>query len=216
MAKCYMCKNESTSVEHTPPKGFFPKDMRKQLITVPACVDHNEATSKDDEYVRNIITMSIENNKTSIDHFFNKSYKSFKRSPALTSTILQSLKEAPGYEEGAKTFQLDRRRFDTVIRKIAYALFYKEFSYSWERLLSVTTNQLKMSDMTNDHLGDLFETLIDDLDCLDMKGSNPSIFQYSIIDLSDKPHEKAIFMIFYEGFPFWVIPDLKTNHADFD
>lgn len=46
---CYMCEKPATSVEHIPPKCLFPEqkdlpggaDLRKQLLTVPACDEHN-------------------------------------------------------------------------------------------------------------------------------------------------------------------------------
>ena len=55
--KCYVCGREATSREHVPPRCFFPDDnrYRKQLITVRSCTEHNEDTSLDDEYVRNVI-----------------------------------------------------------------------------------------------------------------------------------------------------------------
>jgi hypothetical protein len=216
MPKCYMCDSDSTSVEHAPPRGFFPTGQRTNLITVPSCQSHNEDTSKDDEYVRNIITTSIENNQTSMDHFLDKSLRSYQRSPGLTSEVIKSLKDVSFHKENAKAFQFDRERFDKIIRKIAYALFYKEFEFTWERLLAVTTNQIKMTDMTNDHLGELFETLSDDLNELVLKGENPLVFQYSFIEFGTDPHDKAIFMLFYEGFPFWIIPDKTSSHNDFN
>lgn len=216
MAKCYMCDNESTSVEHTPPRGFFPVGLRTNLITVPACKIHNEDTSQDDEYVRNILTMSIENNDTAITHFFDKSLKSLQRSPGLAANIRNSLKEVSFYKLDAHSFQIDRRRFDRNIRKIAYSLFYHEYGYTWERLLAVTTNQLKMPNMTNDHLGDMFDDLVEDLDTLTFKGENPLVFKYALLDFGENRFEKAIFMLFYEGFPFWIIPDKTSTHNDFD
>lgn len=216
MAKCYMCENESTSVEHTPPKSFFPSSMRTNLITVPACQTHNEDTSKDDEYVRNVITMSIENNQTSINHFFDKSLRSFQRSPVLAAIVRNSLKDVSFHKLNAKSFQIDRPRFDRTIRKIAYSLFYKEYGYTWERLLAATTNQLKMGDMTNDHLGEMFEGLTDDLSELQFKGENPLVFKYAFIDFGEGKFDKALFMLFYEGFPFWIIPDKTSDHCSFD
>lgn len=216
MSKCYMCNNDSTSVEHAPPRSFFPTDKRSNLITVPACKTHNEETSKDDEYTRNIITMSIDNNQTSIDHFFDKSLRSFQRSPGLAAAIIKSIRDISFYNLNATSLQLDRTRFDRVIRKISYALFYKEYGFTWERLLAVTTNQLKMANMQNDHLGDIFETLSCDLNELQLKGENPSVFQYAFIDFGTNQNEKALFMLFYEGFPFWIIPDKTSNHNSFD
>lgn len=54
---------------------------RVNLITVPSSQDHNEKMILDDEYIRNVITGSIENNQTSIDLFFDRSFKSFQRHP---------------------------------------------------------------------------------------------------------------------------------------
>ena len=216
MPKCYMCDNESISVEHTPPRGFFPVGMRTNLITVPSCQTHNEDTSNDDEYVRNILTTSIENNQTSINHFFNKSLKSFQRNPVLAANVRNSLKDVSFYKLNAKSYSIDRSRFDRIIRKIAYALFYSEYCFTWERLLAVTTNQLRMADMTNDHLGDLFDTLTEGLDMLILKGENPLVFKYAFIESGPGRFDKALFMLFYEGFPFWIIPDSTSNHCDLD
>lgn len=216
MAKCYMCANESSSVDHTPPKCFFPLGMRDNLITVPACQLHNEDMSKDDEYARNIITMQIENNQTGIDHFFDKSFRSFLKHPGLVGPIKESLKDASSIKPNAKAFVIDRIRLDRVVRKISYALFYHEFQYTWERQLAVMTNLIKMPDLSNDHLGVLFEELIGDLGRLSLNGRNPLVFQYSFVDFAAGPFEKALFMIFYEGFPFWIMPAADTSHADFD
>lgn len=61
MKTCYMCEREKTSVEHIPPKCFFPDDprFRKNLITVPSCDMHNGEKSKDDEYIRMIVTTNV-------------------------------------------------------------------------------------------------------------------------------------------------------------
>ena len=55
---CYMCHKPASTREHAPPLCFFPEakdleppqDLRKHLITVPSCPDHNLSASKDDEY----------------------------------------------------------------------------------------------------------------------------------------------------------------------
>ncbi len=114
--------------------------------------------------------------------------------------------------------QIDRPRFDRVIRKISYALFYHEFGFTWDKLLAVTTNQIKMPDMSNDHLGELFDQLSGDheLNGLVLKGSNPLVFQYSFVKFQDDKFAQALFMVFYEGFPFWVLPDLTSDKADLD
>src|SRR5689334_3078766 len=67
LSTCYMCDSVATSREHAPPRCFFPilkqgVDLRKNLITVPSCDNHNSQKSKDDEYLRTVILMSVGNN----------------------------------------------------------------------------------------------------------------------------------------------------------
>ena len=73
-----------------------------------------------------------------------------------------------------------------------------------------------MEKMSNDHLGELFETLTDDLNELQLKGENPLVFKYAFIDFGTDRNDKALFMLFYEGFPFWIIPVKTSNHCSFD
>jgi len=50
---CYHCDAAATGREHVPPKCLFPKEGDwSQLMTVPSCKAHNEATSKADEYLK--------------------------------------------------------------------------------------------------------------------------------------------------------------------
>jgi hypothetical protein len=67
---CYACGEKRRSVEHVPPKCFFPDERdakgnalyRKQLITVPACDAHNLEKSKDDFYAAFHLTSTIRGN----------------------------------------------------------------------------------------------------------------------------------------------------------
>lgn len=57
--ECYFCGEKATGVEHIPPKSFFPKGKRQNLITVDSCDIHNQEKSKEDEYIRAILLASI-------------------------------------------------------------------------------------------------------------------------------------------------------------
>jgi hypothetical protein len=68
---CYDCGKVATSVEHVLPKCIFPEkkylpdgvgDLRRNLITVPSCDEHNTAKSKDDEYLGLLLCLSADNN----------------------------------------------------------------------------------------------------------------------------------------------------------
>lgn len=55
MSKCYMCDQTAVGDEHVPPRCLFPKakdlpngvDLRKDLITVLSCADHNSEKSRE-------------------------------------------------------------------------------------------------------------------------------------------------------------------------
>lgn len=55
---CYFCGRPSIGAEHVPPKSFFIKGKRENLITVPSCELHNQDKSKDDEYIRSLLLSS--------------------------------------------------------------------------------------------------------------------------------------------------------------
>lgn len=55
---CYFCGRPSVGAEHIPPKSFFIKGKRENLITVPSCELHNQDKSKDDEYIRSLLLSS--------------------------------------------------------------------------------------------------------------------------------------------------------------
>ena len=75
---CYMCDSVETSREHVPPACFFPpakeigRDLRRNLITVPSCDVHNSLKSKDDEYLRTVITMTATHSQVGQFQFVNK------------------------------------------------------------------------------------------------------------------------------------------------
>ena len=57
--ECYFCGGKVTGVAHIPPRSFFPKGKRQNLITVDSCNIHNQVKSKEDEYIRAVLLSSI-------------------------------------------------------------------------------------------------------------------------------------------------------------
>lgn len=77
---CYMCKKKGVTTEHVPPQCLFPEDkdlpvgvhLRRNLITVPSCVEHNSKKSKDDEYLLYTLVMNLPANGTAFQQFSTK------------------------------------------------------------------------------------------------------------------------------------------------
>jgi hypothetical protein len=97
--QCYYCGQQDTSKDHVPAKCFFPADpsCRKQLISVPACARHNEAASKDDEYVRSLIVMIIGNNCRAYQQFLDKVEPSLPRKRRSGNNLVGDIKDRENY-----------------------------------------------------------------------------------------------------------------------
>ncbi len=108
---CYMCDATAVTKEHVPPKCFFPDRLRRNLVTVPSCVDHNLENSKDVEYVRNVISTQRGTNDVAAE-LFEKTKRSFDRSPKLMSQTFRSMTPiiVSGEETGAFTVDLARHK----------------------------------------------------------------------------------------------------------
>lgn len=219
--KCYICGGKWTSKEHVPAKSFFPEDAkyRKNLITVCSCSLHNEDTSKDDEYVRNIISMSIGNNTVAFKQFIDKTVESFKKSEALFKTTTQNsirvYTTKNGKTEPSLAFKIDRSRFDNVIKKIAYALFFNEFNHIWIRGLIVMTEYLRNSDMSPDKFGFLIQQAKQELNEPNFNGNNPKVFKYKFF--KNKPediNDQLLWMKFYEGFEIFITPKEGSSEPE--
>ncbi len=210
---CYYCGNKAVSSEHVPPRCFFPKDKRNNLIQVPACELHNESTSKDDSYVLFIIASFIGNNVTGKTHSVDKGIKPVLRSEALQSVIKENslnifVDDGNGLQT-TKMINIDRKRFDDEIIKMAHALFFHTYNRRWIKDLFVGTNSLLCNDGKVEDLGFLINNTKKVLEESGIEetrtfwGDNPDVFKYRFIETED-PDTPILQMIFYEGFEVWV------------
>ena len=206
-------------MEHVPAKCYFPKDsaLRKNLVKVPSCKNHNEDTSKDDEYVRNVICMSIGTNAIAFKQFINEVMKSFSNSPKLMDLTFQNTKQV--YVDGANNniqptyaFEIDRDRFDKVMKKMGYALFYHKYGKIWQRGLMVATDCLLNMGMLQDELGQLIQNFKEQFEIPSFDGQNPQVFQYKFMETDGE--DVILWMRFYEGFDVFLIPNTSTSRPD--
>ena len=221
---CYICGEPSTSDEHAPAKCFFPVNKRINLTTVPSCSIHNNKTSKDDEYVRNIISMALGNNNVAVDHFMNKCKRSFEKSQKLLQATISGnsivyYKEKEN-DEIKSTYALmsDRQRIELVMRKIAYATHFKKYGTTWNRELIIGSEFLRETGMGTDDLGTVIQEAKNSLNVLGAKiiyeGNNQDVFKFSFRETgSNDSNDKILIMVFYEGFEVWVFTKIGTTAA---
>jgi hypothetical protein len=199
---CYVCGGEPSSQEHVPARGFFLDDAsyRKQLITVPSCDRHNQDTSADDEYTRNIITAHHANNSLAFKQFKEKVVKSLK----LNITNFGKPRKIVTPQGTVYAFEFDRTIFDRVIRKIGYGIFFHTYKYQWNRELIILSRHLVYSDLSYDDYGKLLISVEKELPDLPSNGENPQVFKYSILKSGPKDEDSIIKLTFYEGFTVWL------------
>lgn len=216
ITKCYMCESESISREHAPPLCLFPeeKDMadgknyRKNLITVPACADHNLKKSHNDEYLHLIIINGYFNNPLANKQFKTKLTRAFSRRPALL-TALHSEK-FPVTVDGIPTVavSIDRKRFERSIDMIMRALYYHVYQQHLSMKIRIHTPLLvNIEDGPAHKAYELVKkycfavrTYLEDKQ---RYGENPEIFWFKI-DRNQMKNLVSCHMQFYGGFDIFV------------
>ncbi len=139
MPLCYMCNSESVSYEHVPPLCIFPekkdlptgKDLRKNLITVPSCEEHNLRKSRDDEYLLYILVSNWYINDFGLNQWKTKIIRSFSRRPGNLG-IYKDLKPVNlnGIETGY--YSPDFPRLFNELSNISRGLYYYHNHEKWE------------------------------------------------------------------------------------
>ena len=216
-----MCDKKAISIEHAPPKCLFPprdsgKDCRKNLITVPSCNLHNSEKSKDDEYLRFIIAISITSKGVGVNSFIKK----FLNSENMSSNIANFLKgknlpilcrdQITGQLSKSYACTINRDRFDNSIKCITRAIYF-DYHDKQKKLtvpLSVFTDSFMTFDGKNPAIENTnIQTLGKKLDTFFEKFTiskndiNSDIFEYHLAEYEDKVLVK---MIFYKGFKVYV------------
>ena len=208
---CYMCHSEVTSREHIPPKCFFPtqlevsgeESLRKNLITVPSCDEHNSEKSGDDQFLFSIITSHIENNPIAQRVFSTRVMRTLRRKPHLIPGFFRGL--MPIFLGRVQTgmFFLDRPRFDETLINIARGLHFHHYSQkilTQGYLVTYSTHDIasERRDEINRGLHQLKLISERALRNLPIYGENPEVFHYKVVEDDEKG--RVIFrLVFYEG-----------------
>jgi hypothetical protein len=183
--ECYMCDAAATSEEHAPPESFYPKGYRSNLIKVPSCAEHNEANSKDVEYVRNVISTQHGTNGAAA-LIFEKTKRSFDHSPKLTARTFRDLKPVmiEGVETGA--FPVDLTRHKRVMAAIAYALYFHTYGRKHRGDWRIFTPSFGYAG--NVHRGESdpwegFRSYVESGQYKPMPVPQPEVFKYGLLEM---------------------------------
>ena len=226
---CYACNSKSTSMEHAPPRCFFPEDrdedgnmvMRNELIKVPSCDRHNSEKSNDDVYAlwhlaaldgTNEVADSIRRNwlQRAADHDWSK------RGGAFMKRLLSEIHTVD--DLGRPVGNADHERMVRFHKHCARALYFYENLKHLELPLRVTNisndfrDPAKTQELRSREV--FFESQMEDASVL---GANPEVFNYSIHHRED---EGVILIrtIYYGCLKHWtfhhpIFPLRSSSHA---
>lgn len=215
---CYMCDKNATGMEHVPPRCLFPEqkdlpvgvDLRKQLITVPACDEHNTAKSRDDEYLLNILVINLPANEVAKNHFATKMMRVVQRNPRLMKQIMGDAHPVVVVDnESGKTYHtvavnIDNARLNAALDHIARALYFYHFGEQWRGEVKTQPDFLLASlDLENAHVlnepGEKMEAAANQIfSKAEYFGENPDVFKYQVVHGGEQA-SKLMRLHFYNG-----------------
>src|SRR5437773_1261131 len=140
MEQCVYCNIEpGISADHVPPKAFFPRARRNNLLTVPSCIKCNNALSKDEEYVlaslmfsdAGVSLVGKELWEERVSRMFEKN-RGLRRRFARDFHQVELRTPAGIFLERRIGFDYDAPRFRRVVGKIVRGLYFAESAIAYQ------------------------------------------------------------------------------------
>lgn len=131
---CIYCNKPANSKDHVPPLGFLLKPYPPNLITVPSCIECNNSYSVDEEYTRQVFSLSrdyFETNELGMKLWYQKAKRTLSKNKKLTNEIYYSFKTidlffGKIYLKSVPAFQPNYTRVERIVGKILKGLYYFE------------------------------------------------------------------------------------------
>ena len=211
---CYWCgiilTDETNKREHVPPIGFFPKGNREQLITVPACEEHNIQFSMLDERFQ-VYIKAIGTNQVATENFKDKVARGLNREES--KKFVESLSKSSFYTDidGQKrlVFKIDTQYTEKFVEKVIRGLYFYHNEKPAQGKVISFSNQFYNPDLNYEELFDFSSNYLHADYMTEGDYNNPDVFRYRYSNRTDY----NIFLVvlnFYKGVEFigWVLPDI--------
>lgn len=200
---CYMCEAPATGREHVPPKCIFPaaERLRRNLVKVPSCDEHNLRKSADDELLRHVLASAPGNNDLCLTVLEEGILPSFDRRPHILATFMPNLTPVRVGDTKTASFKLDAVRFEGSIRAIVRGLFFAEMKRKLLQDLVVAWGALLTPQLSTSPLFDLIRKNERALPPM-RHGANLTVFKY---DFHFGEQGGLCRLSFYEGHPIHVV-----------
>jgi hypothetical protein len=212
---CYMCTAVATSREHVPPQCLFPEpkdlppklDLRRNLITVPSCDEHNLEKSNDDVFLLLGLTLCIANNRVAMHHIKTKINRALTKDATLfgkfASAAAPVTAVADGVPENTLMMKVDNHRFLRSLDHVARGLYRHVYRQRFQGRCSIFPDFLLYADSAeslemNERNTFVLKAIRPHFDQLPHSGQNPSVFNYAFM-APDENGRIALRMQFYSG-----------------
>ena len=216
--RCYWCAQPETSREHVPPRCIFPegkdtadgKGYRDNPITVPSCDAHNAAKSGDDEYLLQVIALSVANNPVGGQQAATKVFRAFQRFPGKAKQIFADrqniyIKDATTDKvEQTIAVNVDLDRLKTAFEHIVRAIYFHHLGKQLAGAVTVWPEFLVSLGVPGAlERNELFESGRKDSSQLFEKaeryGAHPDVFYYQMVQAENSAKLFVMRLSFYEG-----------------
>ena len=191
-----MCGNPATTREHIPPDGIYPDPKPPNLITVPACGQCNEGSSRDDQYFIWFVATASSEDSLAKELINKRILKGFRQRPALLRSIMKKATKVNVYSEGGiflgqqPAFAYDYKRIHRVVDKIVRGLFYHEERYILGSNYSVSQFMLDPA-LDNKMKGGIVSLPLKNV-------GGGEVFSYRSLKESEDPRISGWFLMFFD------------------
>lgn len=203
---CAYCGREATTKDHVPPKQIFPKPRPANLVTVPACLDCNNQSGKDEEYFLATFMFSEAGTSEAGKKLWDeKLHRMYEKNLGLRRKIAHNLEQPKDtytpsgiYLGKRMVINLDKNRIYKVVRKIVRGLYYLEY----QEVMPASQDLDCLLIQTQDHFNAAKEST------KELKSGSKSwdgIFRYSH-NRTEEGRPGSIWLLnFYDFATFWLV-----------
>lgn len=213
-ATCYWCGEQSTTTEHVPPKSFFPKGQRKNLITVPSCPKHNNHLSKIDERFKLYLSSAGGNKAT--ETIVDKSFNALQRpeSAGFKKDLAENMFNAMPEDQPTFVWKVRPKHFDIFSEKMLRGLYFLHYQRQIDGdILAWSEEFIDERVDYNVHEKVLKPILEDPLSGITAAVANPEVFSYRYTLLIQEVEEYIQFfyvkMTFYKAATIYALARIR-------
>lgn len=208
--QCYWCgkplTKETKQREHVPPSSFFPKGYKNNLMTVPACKEHNQELSELDEKYQFLIKL-YRTNEVAFNDLTTRVYRGLMRKEK--ENFLKSLEEKTKIKKinGKDHLLIQLDEHHKFIEKIMRGIyFYHKEKPIGDRLIDSISNRILHDKLDYNSMVDYLKYNLDPRVLTKGDFNNPDVFKYQYLDFDDA---FIVFMQFYSDAEFicWIYPE---------